>query len=275
MRSGMVALALVAAVGIGPVHAEPPSAAPVEAGPANSSVATSTPASSAVSDANDKDTTSPAAPLAAAAPVASSSASAASTPASPPPVVHHVVARIDLTTQRMTVAVDGTIRHTWAVSSGRSGFPTPRGEFRAQWMSRMWYSRKYDLAPMPYSVFFHGGAAIHATSAVGMLGRPASHGCVRLAEHNAAIFYGLVKKYGLASTQVIVTGKPPASRGDDLVASRAPRVMPPLRMVSPRGHYYSRYSYDGSSLRPMPWRGPSGYAGRAFVYPGDMPVRYR
>lgn len=267
MRSGVVALALVAAFGLSSARAQTPAAPPVESGAANTTV-TSAPLATLATDTKDKD----AAATPAAAPADPVPAVAAPVPA---PVPHSVVARIDLTAQRMTVAIDGTIRHTWAVSSGRSGYPTPKGDFRAQWMSRMWYSRKYDLAPMPYSVFFHGGAAIHGTSAIGMLGRPASHGCVRLAQPNAAVFYGLVRKYGLASTQVIVTGTPPASRRDDLVASRDFRSMPPLRMVPPRGPYYSRYSYDGSSLRPIPWRSPYGYAGRPRVYPGDAPFRYR
>lgn len=265
MRNAVLALAVIAAFGIGGAKAETPVAA-APAGANAAPVPVSTAAAAPVADGvADKDAAATAAP----APAAESA-----TPAEPAPVRNLVVAHIDLTTQRMTVTVEGELRHTWAVSSGRAGFPTPRGNFRAQWMSRMWYSRKYDLAPMPHSVFFHGGAAIHGTTSVGMLGRPASHGCVRLANANAAAFYGLVKKYGLASTQVIVTGTPPRSRGEDLIA-RGPRTMPPVRLAAPRGPYYSRYVYDGYTLRPMPWRSPYGYAGRTLAYPGDAPVRYR
>ncbi len=58
---------------------------------------------------------------------------------------------------------------------------------------------------MPHSVFFHGGYAIHGTNAVGSLGRPASHGCVRLAPAMPRRSIPLVSKYGLGNTRVIVT----------------------------------------------------------------------
>jgi hypothetical protein len=110
----------------------------------------------------------------------------------------------------MTVRAGGRELHRWRISSGREGHRTPVGSFRAQWMSRMWHSRQYDMAPMPHSVFFKNGSAIHGTAAVSDLGLPASHGCVRLAPGNAATFYGLVSKHGLAQTSITVHGKPPA-----------------------------------------------------------------
>lgn len=72
-------------------------------------------------------------------------------------------------------------------------------------MNRMWYSRKYDMTPMPYAVFFRGGYAIHGTNAVRHLGRPVSHGCVRLATPNAAQFFALVKEAGSANTRIVVS----------------------------------------------------------------------
>src|SRR5215218_4958323 len=57
---------------------------------------------------------------------------------------------------------------------------TPAGSYYVQRMERMWYSRKYHMSPMPHALFFEGGLAIHGTSAIRQLGRPASHGCVRL-----------------------------------------------------------------------------------------------
>lgn len=126
----------------------------------------------------------------------------------PKPQPPAVIARINLSTQRMDVSVHGQPAHNWAISSGRSGYATPRGSFRVQWTSRMWYSRKYDNAPMPHAVFFNGGVAVHATSSVGMLGRPASHGCVRLAPAHAAQFYALVQRHGNANTRIEVFGSP-------------------------------------------------------------------
>lgn len=136
--------------------------------------------------------------------------SAVEKPAAPKPPVTRLVATIDLSTQRMTVAVDGSTAYVWPISSGRAGFLTPTGSFRPQWASKMHYSKKYDLAPMPYSVFFNGGIATHGTSAVGMLGQPASHGCIRLTTANAQTFFNLVHRHGFASTRIVVRGSTPA-----------------------------------------------------------------
>ncbi|HZP18943.1 MAG TPA: L,D-transpeptidase [Bauldia sp.] len=115
------------------------------------------------------------------------------------------MAKVDLSTQRMTVSVDGVTRYVWAVSTARRGYVTPVGSFRAQRMERIWYSSKYDNAPMPNSVFFLGGYAIHGTNAVWSLGRPASHGCIRLAPGNAALFYSLVRAHGMGASRIIVS----------------------------------------------------------------------
>jgi lipoprotein-anchoring transpeptidase ErfK/SrfK len=116
-----------------------------------------------------------------------------------------VEAKISLSSQRMYVSVNGARKYTWPVSTARSGYRTPTGTFRPQRLERMWHSTKYDNAPMPHSVFFYGGYAIHGTNAVKSLGRPASHGCVRLAPGNAATLYSLVSKYGMGNTRVVVT----------------------------------------------------------------------
>lgn len=114
-------------------------------------------------------------------------------------------ARIHLSSQTMTVTKHGRVIHTWPVSTARKGYVTPRGTWRPIRLHKMWHSRKYDNSPMPYSVFYHGGYAIHGTSAVKRLGSPASHGCVRLKTSNAAAFYALVKKVGPGNTRIVVT----------------------------------------------------------------------
>ncbi len=103
---------------------------------------------------------------------------------------------IDISSQSMSVRVNGSHYASWRVSTGREGYYTPRGTYGVKRMAKMHYSRKYDNAPMPNSIFFHGGYAIHATGAVRALGRPASHGCVRLHPSNAAALYSLVQRYG-------------------------------------------------------------------------------
>ncbi|MBN8907504.1 MAG: L,D-transpeptidase [Rhodospirillales bacterium] len=116
-----------------------------------------------------------------------------------------VEARVSLSSQRMYVSVNGVRKYSWAVSTGRSGYGTPTGSYRPQRLEKMWYSSKYDNAPMPHSVFFRGGYAIHGTNSVSRLGSRASHGCVRLAPGNAATLYSLVAKYGMGNTRVVIT----------------------------------------------------------------------
>lgn len=121
-----------------------------------------------------------------------------------PAAAASVVAKISLSQQRMTVTIDGVRKYSWAVSTARPGYRTPVGSFRPQTMKRMHYSSKYDNAPMPYSIFFLGGYAVHGTNAVRSLGRAVSHGCVRLAPGNAATLYALVAK-NRGSSRIIVT----------------------------------------------------------------------
>jgi hypothetical protein len=116
---------------------------------------------------------------------------------------------IDLSSQTMRVTSGSGANHVWAVSTARSGYVTPRGSFAPYSLQRMHYSKKYHNSPMPHSIFFLGGYAIHGTGSVGQLGRPASHGCIRLAPKNAATLFHMVKAEG-ASIQI--SGSPPATR---------------------------------------------------------------
>ena len=115
-----------------------------------------------------------------------------------------LVAEVDVTSQTMQVIHYGQVIHTWRVSTARSGYITPAGAWRPKRMHKMWYSRKYHNSPMPHSIFFYGGYAIHGTDAVGNLGRPASHGCVRLHPTNAKTLYNLVQTYGSKNTRIVL-----------------------------------------------------------------------
>lgn len=121
-------------------------------------------------------------------------------PANPAVRVH-----IDIGSQTMSVMVNGFPYAYWRVSTARKGYYTPRGSFGVTRTAKVYYSRKYDNSPMPNSVFFHGGYAIHGTGYIRSLGRPASHGCVRLHPANAARFYALVHRYGLKRTRITLT----------------------------------------------------------------------
>jgi lipoprotein-anchoring transpeptidase ErfK/SrfK len=107
-----------------------------------------------------------------------------------------VVVQIDKSSQRMTVSLNGAARYNWPVSTGRSGYGTPSGEFRPQTMARRWFSRKYYNSPMPHAIFFYYGFAIHGTTDLARLGGPASHGCVRLHPSHAAALFALVQHDG-------------------------------------------------------------------------------
>jgi len=113
--------------------------------------------------------------------------------------------RVDIAAQRMKVTTSEGEVYDWKISSGRSGFRSPNGVYRPTRLERSWYSRKYGGA-MPHAVFFRGGYAIHGTTAVGALGRPASHGCIRLHPANAAKLFALVRKHGAGQTRIALNG---------------------------------------------------------------------
>ena len=112
---------------------------------------------------------------------------------------------IDLTSQIMTVHSGSGETYVWPISSGRAGYATPRGVFRPRALYAMVHSAKYGNAPMPHSIFFHGQYAIHGTTAVGSLGRPASHGCVRLSPADAATLFAMVRREG---AEIRIVGSP-------------------------------------------------------------------
>jgi L,D-transpeptidase catalytic domain len=115
---------------------------------------------------------------------------------------------VDKATQRMLVIQDGYIRYMWPVSTGRDELATPNGVYAPQRLERNWFSTAYYNSPMPYSIFFHNGYAIHGSYAIDKLGGPASHGCVRLHPHHAAVLFDLVQQEGPANTTIEITDDP-------------------------------------------------------------------
>lgn len=111
---------------------------------------------------------------------------------------------VDISDQKMFVSVDGKPSLEFDVSTGRKGYSTPAGRYGVERMYRKYHSKKYDGAPMPYSIFFHGGYAIHGTTDLKRLGRIASHGCVRLHPDNARMLFELVKDAGASNTTIRV-----------------------------------------------------------------------
>jgi lipoprotein-anchoring transpeptidase ErfK/SrfK len=130
-----------------------------------------------------------------------------------------ILINIDKSRQEMTVFVDGIEQYTWPVSTGGPGYATPSGNFTASSMNEIWYSKQWDNAPMPNSIFFtKEGHAIHGSYETKKLGRAVSHGCVRLAPENAKTLYALVEEQGLENTKVVLTGVTPG--GEAKVASQ-------------------------------------------------------
>lgn len=119
-----------------------------------------------------------------------------------------VVATVSLSQQKMYVEVRNRRgkrqRHIFPVSTGKEGFETPMGTWRASWMAKDHRSDTYDNAPMPYSVFFSPGYAIHGTGEVSKLGQPASHGCVRLALPHSVYFFQAVAQIGMERTKIVI-----------------------------------------------------------------------
>ena len=133
-----------------------------------------------------------------------------------------VLVTIDKSVQQMTVSVDGRPLYQWPVSTGKGGYDTPNGKFKAFRMERDHYSKEWDEAPMPFSIFFtQKGHAIHGSLDTKRLGSPASHGCVRLLPANAEKLFTLVEQEGVLNTTVVLTGVAPS--GAPAVARRAPR----------------------------------------------------
>jgi hypothetical protein len=175
-----------------------------------------------------------------------------------------VVISIDKSAQRMTVAVDGTTRWTWPVSTGRPGRSTPSGSFQAFRMEEDHYSKEWDDAPMPHSIFFtKRGHAIHGSFETKRLGRPVSAGCVRLHPNNAKRLFALVKQQGVLNATVVITGQEPRVSAPS-VARPAPKAAAQNRQPASSGHRAPAYRPQPDSEHfPPPQPGymyaPPGY----------------
>ena len=121
------------------------------------------------------------------------------------PALADIQINVDKTAQTLTVSRDGKLLHTWPVSTGRMGRFTPAGDFRAFRMEKDHFSREFDDAPMPYSIFFTAqGHAVHGSYHIKSLGRRASHGCVRLHPDNARTLFELVLAHGKGNTAIVI-----------------------------------------------------------------------
>lgn len=121
-----------------------------------------------------------------------------------PALAGKVVAKVDISSQTMTVIEDGKAKYTWKVSTARAGKVTPTGQWTAKQFKRFHWSSRYGRAAMPFSIFYSGNFAIHGTNSTSKLGSPASAGCIRLSKSNASKLFSMAKRAGLENTVVVV-----------------------------------------------------------------------
>jgi len=188
---------------------------------------------------------------------------------------------VDKNNQMMTVAVDGVERYHWPVSTGIPSYETPNGSFRTFRMEEDHFSKEFDDAPMPHSIFFTKiGHAIHGTDSEGRLGTPASHGCVRLSKANATTLYQLVKEQGVLNTSVTLTGS------SQIALARNPRRNTAVARRDPAQEYDQQYQDERQyravgepvQLTPQPQLlpgrriAPQVQSDDGYIYPADGSV---
>jgi len=178
-----------------------------------------------------------------------------------------ILINIDKSRQEMSVFVDGIEKYTWPVSTGKRGYSTPSGTYTASSMNEIWYSKQWDNAPMPHAIFYmKDGHAIHGTLEERNLGKPASHGCVRISRANAIALYALVKETGLKNTQVVLSGTTPGGEAQVATQPAYPRYgegygapwFGPGPSYDPRFDRPRRGLFGGW-FRQQPYGGPQGY----------------
>ncbi len=192
---------------------------------------------------------------------------------------------VDKDLQQMTVSVNNVPRYTWPISSGNPNYETPSGNFRTFRMEEDHYSKEFDDAPMPHSIFFtKQGHAIHGTDSVSRLGSPVSHGCVRLSRANALTLWNLVKQEGLLNTTVRLTGssrvalaRNPKSRTAVVAGEREPLALAPGTMYDNPGAsdpyrgsdrvYQTRRPYYSNSADASDQRYPQSQQRRLYPDP--------
>src|SRR5471030_329880 len=191
-----------------------------------------------------------------------------------------ILISVDKSAQQMTVTVDGTALYVWPVSTGAPGYDTPTGEFKPFRMERDHFSREWDDAPMPHSIFFtQQGHAIHGSNHTKAIGTPASHGCVRLEPGNARILFDLVRQEKMANTRVVLTGETPQKAGVPVARRDSGNIMadedftaslPTRKQRQARGWQ----DYPGGEQRYYVDRDQPNYAPRRFYRYGGSPFPF-
>ena len=177
------------------------------------------------------------------------------------PARANILIQVDKHAQQMTVTVDGDPRYVWPVSTGMGNYNTPSGQFTPFRMEKDHFSREWDDAPMPYSIFFtKQGHAIHGTNHK-IDGEAHSHGCVRLSVKHAAMLWDLVKQEGMANVRVELGGRIP-THAEAVARREAPPMGPATREADvpppPEQRQASAYAEDPDTTGAIPGTLPQG-----------------
>ncbi len=89
---------------------------------------------------------------------------------------------VNLSKQRLSAMQGTKVAYSFLVSTGKSSTPTPKGKYLIN--SKQRHSRMrgvgYDVADVPYTMYFYEGYAIHGAYWHDNFGTPVSHGCVNV-----------------------------------------------------------------------------------------------
>lgn len=175
------------------------------------------------------------------------------------PAFANILISVDKSTQQMSVSVDGVPRYRFTVSTGRAGYGTPNGTYHPQRLAASWFSKLYYNSPMPHSIFFHSGYAIHGSYDINRLGGPASHGCIRLHPANAATLFDLVKSEGMDATTIVVSGSNPVLANSPGASPRPHRrgESPPNDKRHRRDYARVKPTYDDRYRPDYGWERPT------------------
>ncbi|WP_036857961.1 L,D-transpeptidase family protein [Erythrobacter cryptus] len=115
------------------------------------------------------------------------------------PATGQLVITVDLEARVLSAFRDGHEIGTAVVLVGTPSHPTPLGVFPVLDKSRQHFSRKYDNAPMPWSLWLtRTGIAIHGSP---VMNGYASHGCIGVPDEFAAKLFEATKR----GDKVIIT----------------------------------------------------------------------
>jgi L,D-transpeptidase catalytic domain len=171
-----------------------------------------------------------------------------------------ILVNIDKSSQHMTVAVDGTQRYDWPVSTGRPGYDTPSGDFKPNRMDADHFSQEWDNAPMPHAIFIDlKGHAIHGFFDVKHLGLPVSHGCIRLSPDHAATLFDLVKQQGMGNTKVVIAGHTPGGDTGPVARSHLPMNETAYSAQPPDQQGYGQQGYGQRPYGQQSYGQQQGY----------------